>query len=261
MPRFTKQLIIGGVYVVIIAGIFFLYYQAHYAPSCHDGKQNGQEEGIDCGTIACGVACASPVQPVQVQSSQLIKTAAGDHDFVAQLYNPNTDYGVASGVYELTLNGQTSSHDFYMLPGQTKYVVLTSLKSLPDGTSAQPVIKDIQWEKVSGDPAVQFNFTNENYTTIGNQATYEATLTNSSNFDFDSVDIIAIVTASDGSVVATNTSVVQTFLSQESRYVKMTWPFPLPADARVQVQASTNVFNNDNFLKAHGAQEKFQQLY
>ena len=261
MSRVLKQLIIGGVYVVIIGVVVFWSYNSSYGPTCQDGVQNGREEGIDCGTIACGVACASPVQALEVQSVDLVKTPAGDHDLAIQLYNPNTNYGVAAGRYQLTIGGQVSSHNFYMLPGQTKDLVLTSLKGVTDGAMASVIVKDIQWQKVTGDTSVSLTSSNDKYTVSGNQSTFETTIFNNSDFDLDSVDVGVIVKDSYGAVVATNITTIQTVLSRSSRYLKVSWPFGLPADARVSVDIGTNIFNNTNFLKTHGNQEKFQQLF
>lgn len=261
MSRALKQLIVACVFFIIIGGISFGFYHTHYGPNCHDGIKNGQEEGIDCGTLACGVACPSPVQAVQVQSVNLVKTPAGDYDVAMQFYNPNTDYGVATGTYELTAGGVVSSHDFYMLSGQTKYIVLTSLKGLPDNASATVVIKSVQWQKVTGDASVSLTSSNEKYTVAGNQTTFEATILNGSDFDFDSIDVAMVASDNSGRVIATNMTNIQTLLSHTQRYVKVSWPFPLPADAHVSTEIDTNVFDNANFLKTHGTQEKFQQFF
>ena len=261
MSRVLKQIIIGGAHVVIVGVVVFWSYNSSYGPSCQAGVQNGREEGIDCGTIACGAACASPVQAIQVQSVQLVSTPAGDHDLAMQFYNPNTDYGVATGTYQLTIGTLVSTHGFYMLPGQTKDLVLTSLKGVADGVLANVVMKDIQWEKVTGDASVPLTSFNERYLVSGSQTTFESTILNNSDFDFDSVDISIIVSDSSGKVLATNTTSIQTLLSHTQRYVKVSWPFALPVDARVSVEVGTNVFDNANYIKTHGTQEKFQQLF
>src|SRR3989344_531641 len=261
MSRFAKQLIIALVYVLIIGGIGFLFFRSSYGPTCYDGIQNGKEEGVDCGTIACGSACASPIQALQVQSVQLVRTLAGDHDLAFQLYNPNTDYGVSAGTFELAVENQRSIHDFYMLPGQTKYIVLTSILGLTGNPSVEVSIKSVQWEKVSIDPNVRFTISNEHYNAGESQTIFEAMVTNDSDYDFESVDIQVSAADLSGRLLATNVTNVRTFLSKTSRYVKLTWPFVLPADARVSVQAATYVFDNDNFLKRNGTQERFQQYY
>ncbi len=261
MPRGLKQIIVVAVYGLIVVGIGFGFYHRQYAPSCFDNQQNGKEEGIDCGTLACGTACSAPIQPLQVQGFESVKNPSGDYDLVAQVYNPNIEYGVSNGVYSfddgkpysLVNNDQV----FYMLPGQTKHLVVPALTSEVKTVKIQRV----DWQKVISDPHVQLVSMNERYTPGSAQTAFETTIGNNSDFDFDAVDVVVIVKDTAGHIIATNTSLVKTLLSQTNRYVKFSWPFALPVDARVSVEIGTNVFDNANFIKTHGTQEKFQQLF
>jgi hypothetical protein len=261
MPRGLKQIIILTVYGLIVVGIGFGFYHRQYAPTCFDGKHNGQEEGIDCGTLACGIACSSPIQPVQVQSFESVKTPSGDYDLAIQLYNPNVEYGISSGIYSFDMGNPSdlvnNDQIFYMLPGQTKHLVVPALPSEVKAVKIQRV----DWQKVAGDSHVELISMNERYASGNNQTTFETTIGNNSDFDFDAVDVVVIVRDTSGHIIATNSSLVKTLLSQMNRYVKFSWPFALPVDARVSVEIGTNVFDNANFIKTHGTQEKFQQLF
>ena len=267
LSRTQKRFFIGSIYVLIIAVIAGGFYWSEYSPTCTDGIKNGQEEGVDCGTVACGQACVAPVQALVVQNIQLVKTPVGDFDMAALVYNPNVDYGTDAVGYDLVITDsagqevsrQTSS--FYILPGQTKYIIQTSLRNIPDGVSAQLQIKSVNWQKVATAQDIVFVITREATTPAPNQTTYQAVITNNTNFDFDTIDVSMVVTDSTGAIIATNRTNFQTFLSQTDRSIKVTWPFVLPADARIQTEVNTNVFNNANFLKRNGTQEKFQQYY
>ena len=268
MSRTLKQFLIGGIYVIIIAGVSYFYYSSEYGPTCFDSVRNGQEEGIDCGALACGVACRSPIQALKVQSVNIVKTPVGDHDVALKFYNPNTDYGIEIGTYDLVLAdnlgkevARTSGHQFYMLPGQTKYFVVTSIKNIPDGSTVKADIQSIKWAKVSGQPQINLTTTSDSFSVSGSQTTFETTVNNNSDFDFDVVDVAIAVYDRDGLLLATNMTKVQTLLSLTDRYVKLSWPFALPADAVVYIEVGTNVFNNSNFLKYNGTQEKFQQFF
>ncbi len=227
-----------------------------------DGIKNGQEEGVDCGTLACGKACESPIQTVSVQNVQLAQTTVGDYDAAIQIHNPNSEYGVLNGSLDLVMGDQILSRQFYMLPGQTKFVVLSALKNIPAGVTPMATVKSVEWEKVSAPQDNPFVISRESGPSFsGGQTMYEAIITNVSNFDFDNVDVVAVVTDGAGNLITTNTSNIQTFFSKSDRSVKMTWPFTVPSGAKVHVEASTNVFNNSNFIKTNGTQEKFQQYY
>jgi len=265
--RTAKRLIIISVYIFIVAVIAGGFYWNKYQPTCNDNIQNGKEEGVDCGTVACGKACVAPVQALVVQDVQLVKTPAGDFDIAALIYNPNVDYGTDVVGYDLVISDLAGkevfrqNNSFYILPGQTKYIVQTSLKGVSDGVLAKLDIKSVDWQKVTTAQDITFIITREATTFEVNQTIYQAVITNNTNFDFDTIDANMIVIDSSGAIIATNKTNFQTFLSQTDRSIKVTWPFVLPADVRIQTEVNTNVFNNANFLKRNGTQEKFQQYY
>lgn len=267
LSRTQKQLLIGGIYIFIVLVIAGGTLYGKYRPTCNDGKQNGKEEGVDCGTLACGKACEAPVQAIQVQNVQLAKTPAGDFDMAALVYNPNTNYGADRVNYDVVIRDTSStvvssqSYTSYISPGQTKYVVQTSLRNIPDGSTAVVVIKRVNWEKVATAPDINFLIIREAITPSVNQTTYQAVVSNQSNFDFDTMNVNVVAFDSLGTVIATNTTNFQTFLSRTERSFQVTWPFVLPAGARVSAEVNTNIFDNANFLKTNGTPTTVQQSF
>lgn len=277
LSRTSKQFLIGGIYILIALLIVGGVYFSKTRPTCVDGLKNGQEEGVDCGTLACGKACEAPVQALLIQHAQLIRTPADDYDLAFEVVNPNAEFGAGNVEYSWTFydgnspvphrEGNGGIGSFYILPGQTKYIVVTAVRfqsaMTPDDVPEikDVIIKSVTWEKVAGGQSNPLVVTRESLSSTAQSATYEAVVTNNSNFDFDTVDVGVVVRDAAGKLIATNTTNLQTLLSHTDRSVKMTWPFPIPADARVDIEAGTNVFNNANFLKTNGTQEKFQQYY
>ncbi len=267
LTRTSKQIFIGSVYIVVALVVVGGFYWNKYRPTCNDNVQNGKEEGVDCGTVACGKACSVPIQALVVENIKLVKTPTGDFDLAVLVYNPNYDYGTSAVNYDLIITDFASkeimrrSDSFYILPGQTKYVVKTSLSGIPDGALAQVKIKSVDWQRVTSAKDITFIVTREAITPETNQTIYQAVITNNTNFDFDTIDVNIVVTDSSGAIIATNITNFQTFISQTERSIKVVWPFSLPVGARVKIEVGTNVFNNANFLKRNGTQEKFQQYY
>lgn len=261
--RQKKQLIIGIIFALIVGGISYSIVDSLFLveATCFDEVQNGKEEGVDCGFLACGIACQEPVKPLEILSEKLFQIRPGDYDFVAHIYNPNTTYGGAGVSYILTTSAGTRSGNTYILPGQTKYLVLTSIRSQGVLTEADLDIQSVQWEKLNVPSGVNLINRRGNFTTDGSESAYEGVVFNDSNYDFDSVEISVILFDTSNAVVGVNRTELRTLLSKTERSFKVSWPFPFPGVARTEVQASTNLFENSNFIKSYGTQERFQEFY
>ena len=78
--RVQKQIVIGLIFILLIGGLgygfvdYFLLVEA----TCLDSVQNGIEEGVDCGLLACGVACEPAIVPLSIVSQKLIEVRPGD---------------------------------------------------------------------------------------------------------------------------------------------------------------------------------------
>lgn len=263
--RTQKQLIIGAIFVLIIGGAVyglvdrFLIIEA----TCFDGIQNGREEGLDCGSLACGTACQEPVQPLRISEEKLFRIAQGNYDFVAKIINPNTSYGASEIKYSVALAGVgTKTGSTYILPGQTKYVVLTSVRADREVSAAGLKINSVRWEKLNM-PSGEVNLVNRrgNFADSIADSSYEGVVFNDSNYDFDSVEAAVILFDTSNSVVGVNRTEIRTLLAKTERSFKVVWPFGQPSVARADVQVSTNLFENSNFIKSYGTQERFQEFY
>ena len=260
--RIQKQLIIGTVLILILGVMGYgIYTRLGTKATCTDGIKNGQEEGFDCGTLACGKACEPAIMPINIISSQFFQVGQGDYDFVAQLSNPNVFYGASRLEYSIdafNYHGAT-----YILPGQTKWLVLTSLKNFEEVGDIKLVINNAQWEKLDiPNNTVNFALRRKDYhpTQIGTEL--EAVLYNDSNFDFDKTDVVVILFDDTNNIVDVNKTDIRTFVSRSERGFIVTWPFSLSGNVvRQDVEASTNLFENYNYIKSYGSPEKFQKFY
>lgn len=264
MPRFVKQLVFGVVYIVVILVIGYgIYYWLHPQPTCFDKIQNQNEEGVDCGLV-CGNSCHI-IMPLEVLSVKLFKVAEGDYDILTEIRNPNPDYGSSKIDYDLVLMGQSDeelnrqNYSFYILPGQTKHMVLNLANNNLNITRAQIEVKNIEWDKLNlFDPQlISFPVKNKQF----NGVEFGAVVLNDSDFDFDTIDVAVILYDQNNNILGVNQSNINTLLSRTERYFKVLWPAPIEGVFRVDVEPSTNLLKNSNFLEKYGIQEKFQQYY
>ena len=260
--RTQKQLIIGLVFVLIFGGIGYGIYSSLITEvSCVDGLKNGVEEGVDCGILACGKACEPAIIPINIISSKFFKVGTGDYDFVAQISNPNTSYGASRVEYSIDAFNYRGAT--YILPGQTKWLVLTALKIPNETGDIKLVIDSAQWEKLDiPNNIVNFVVRRKDYRPTSKGSELEAILYNDSNFDFDKIDVAVILFDDTGSVVGVSKTDIRTFVSKSERGFKVAWPFALLGNStRQYIEALTNLFENSNFIKSYGSQEKFQKFY
>lgn len=278
--RSIRRLFVVIIFLAIL-GFGWWFFKRVNTPisTCTDRIQNGQEEGIDCGIIACGIECQPELGSPQVISKKLISArlaeASGvaragiqDYDFVAEIKNPHSDYGASEVTYELVLlngNGQELVRKeglFYILPEETKFLILPFLTTERNVSDIDFKIKSVIWQKVDLN-SVNLTIVRQNYTALsgGKSSFLEAVILNDSDFDFETVEVDVVLRNSKGTVIAVNRSVTNTLLAHTERGFKVVWPFPIAEKvAKVEIYPSTNLFENSNFIKRYGSGiEQFQQ--
>jgi len=275
--RTQKQILIGLIFVLLIGGIGygFVDYFFIVEPTCFDGIRNGVEEGVDCGLLACGVACEPAIAPLNIMSQKLIEVRPGDYDFVARINNPNSLFGASRVGYQLNLGALQKTGSFFILPGQTRFLVINGIKTDSVVSNASMTITDVSWEKVESFENINFSVQRKSYTVLNQNGVFsefEAVVLNKSDFDFDKVEVEVILFSTKGGrafgggdtfddIVAVNRTDIRTFLSRTERHFKVSWPFELPEITGQDVEVLTNVFENSNFIKKYGTQERFQKYY
>ena len=263
---------------IIIASIFFIVFlftglglkkAVTPTPSCTDKIMNGNEEGIDCGLYACGNYCEPNLDPPKVISIKLIKAGKGDYDFVADIENPHPKFGASEVAYKLTLfrsdNSELYSQErvFYILPGQTKHLVITHLTTENDVQKIDFKIESANWQQLNSLEGMNLIVKDKNYHNLSDNSgtALDAVILNDSDFDLGIVDIDVILYDSAGEIIAVSRSDIRTFLARTQRSFKVIWPFKISKSvSKIDIFASTNLFDNSNYIKAYGSMvQKFQQ--
>lgn len=250
MSRLLKQIIIATIFFIIVGLIVYSSFL------------KGVHEPV--------MTPAVSVKPPVIVSQKLLKISNFDYDFLAEIRNPNFDFGATGISYELELFGQNNELVLAknglvsLLPGQTRYEIISPLAVDQEIFAAKFKLIDASWERLKEFvPQNLFSVRNQEFKILpSGQGLVRATLSNDSNFDFDRVDIQIILFDENDEVLAVNRTDIRTFLAKTGRFFEVKWAVPFRSPiGRIEINAYTDIFKNENFIKEHGTQEKFQRFY
>ncbi|MFA6974181.1 MAG: FxLYD domain-containing protein [Parcubacteria group bacterium] len=267
-----KRLIIIGIYVLIFLLVIYGFYSKFKPqPSCFDGKQNQNEQGVDCGGV-CAQKCAIVAEKnLVVEQASFVASGVGNNfDLFAVVTNPNQTLGSSKFNYQFTVKNAagetmgTQSGSSFILPGETKYVVESNLSLRDVPVKVELSITNPEWVEANEFyEKPQLKVVNKNYAPISNGVGFsEATglLKNESSLSFATIKVEIILKNAQGEVVALNSTQMNTVQTGENRDFRVFWPNRFPGEvANMEVQSEVNVFASDAFVKKNFKPAKFQE--
>jgi hypothetical protein len=273
MKKAVKKRII--IILIFLFFVFFLFLSLYLyfkpQPSCFDGKQNQNEQGIDCGGI-CAQECDNvKAQPLIVEEFGIISSGLEKkYDFYARINNPNAVFGSKKFDYTVQFkdfNGEiitTRKGSDFILPREKKYIVIENVDSDSKPIKANLKINNSNWVKFNNyykKPDVEI--INKKYNEVSNGINFAEVyglLKNNSPYDFNSIKIKVILKDDKDKVVALNSTQMNTINSGEQRDFKLFWPHRFNGSvSNMEVQAEVDIFNSNAFIKKVFKSEKFQQ--
>ncbi len=269
--RTNKQIIIASVFILILFGFGFLVYSYLIKPelSCTDNIKNQGEEDVDCGG-PCPSCELVYIKGIEVLSVKVIPAKGSFYDLVAEIKNPNQNYGSGQVSYKFELyDSQDSliveySGLTYILPNQTKYLLKVRAESSKPVKQVKLSFGEVKWTKPEDYQTPQLGIQDKEYRLLSNEesgfAQVRAILVNKTGFDLDRVDIDILLFDSSNRLVAINTNEIRTFLSGQERDFLSTWFNPISGQVTsVEIEVETNIFDQDNYLSGSKDKEKFQE--
>jgi Mg-chelatase subunit ChlD len=229
--RQVTYFIVFMIIMVVVVGIplFALWYEA---PTCFDGKQNGGEQGQDCGGICERLCPALEIKPV-VQWQQVFELEPGLYSAVAYVQNPNLNAHARNTPYAFTFRDATNAiigkreGTVYVPPGKN-FAVFESNIILPKDAgqirTSFEFTSEPDWHRVGSTTPVTVS--SHQVDNLSDKPTITADLINSSLTDMGRVDATVIVYDTEGNAVGASKTYVDSILKQSKTRVVFTWPMP-----------------------------------
>lgn len=211
---------------------------------------------------------------LQVQWVEFLDGRNNTIDLVARIRNPNTEWGAEKIFYTFTLKDAANKDvkslkgTAYILPKQTSFVVIPRVNiSSSNIKDIHLDITGVRWRKFSNFIKLDLNVKDIILTNPTNDPEFKTQLSaliiNNSLFGLQDIKVIGVLFNQLKNPIAVNTGAIQTVLSGERRGVEMFWPYIISGSdfSNIEIEAYSNVFEHQNFVKQFGTTEIIEETY
>ena len=217
-------------------GFFIISPSLKDAPTCTDGRQNGDEVGVDCGG-SCIKACLFQVDEVSVLWTRSFRVVPGRYNAVAYLENHNKNLAVnkinyrfrfadANNIYIGKREGST------FVPPSGKFAIfepgIDIGNSIPIYTTFE-FTQTPDWTTVSQEKINQMQVLVSNITLVDQDTSpkLSATIKNNSFFLIPEMNVITILYDENRNAVSASSTYLSNMAGEEAREINFTWPEPI----------------------------------
>lgn len=222
---------------IAVFGFLIIYPRLTKAPTCNDGKQNGDELGVDCGG-SCVMACFSQVDDVSILWSRAFKVIPGRYNAVAYIVNHNKNTAAQKVNYRFRFADKNNIYigkregSTFIPPGGNFVVFEPGI----DIGNSIPVYSTFEftgrpnWLQVPENKISQLKIlvSRIELKDVDSFPKLSAVIKNNSLFTIPDVGVIAILYDANGNAVSTSRTYLNKLSPLQSADINFTWPEPLP---------------------------------
>lgn len=216
-------------FVLIISAIgYFFFYEE---PTCFDGKQNGEEQGVDCGGN-CSLICNSQATDPFVHWKRYFEVAPGTYNVIAYIENQNLDAGADNVQYSFKLFDRNNIFleerlgTIDIKPKQVTPIIENNLDTgkIDAARVSFEFTEPIRW--VKQEPLEQLvSIQKQELFEVGGYPRISASVLNNTLGTLDDLRFVAIVYDINSNVIATSNTIIPRLLKGETEDIIFTWPF------------------------------------
>lgn len=249
-----KQISYFLVFLAIFTiGVFILIFPyINKPPTCFDGKQNGDETGVDCGGD-CARVCTNEAYGLVVSWSRAFSVSGGTYNLAAFVENQNTEAGIYNINYEFNVYdddnvfiGRVSGSSF-ITPNTRNLIFEPSF----DAGNRVPARVDFRftnfpnWLRVdrSQRNAMSLDVQDIVFSNTFSYPRLEASVINNTLMDIRDIEVYAILYDSQDNVINTSKTFIQNLIKNSREKVYFTWPIPFKEQpSRIEILPQVNIF-------------------
>ena len=230
--------------VAVALPAYLIFYKA---PTCFDGKQNGDERGIDCGG-SCVSLCRSEYLAPNISWARVIEVKPGIYNALAYIENPNIDAGVDNISYSFKIK-DSNGVSVYERKGSTFIPPNKFFAIFEDGITIGEKIPTKVIFEFTSNPIWKNKGNNEaGLAVIKKSISHEesspridATLQNMTLQPIPRTEVIVIIYDEDGNALGFSRTFIDKFDKGESNDIVFTWPRQFSSNA-VKIEVIPRVY-------------------
>lgn len=225
-------------YALFVLALFVIFvgipaFKAFYVkPTCTDGIQNQNEQGVDCGG-SCAVICSTSFIPAKTLWTRADKTADGFYNLGAYIVNRNTDAAVTKAPYIFKVYDTEG-----ILIGERRgSVTIAPYRNVLAFEAAFPTGKKIpsrvtfEWLgelawKEAEDTGLGLVIRNRNFTQDSTGPRIDAEIVNSTLYRIDDIELYVIMYDEKGNTLGFSKTVIDEIPRGGMYPAAFTWAFP-----------------------------------
>ncbi len=243
--------------LIILVGLplLFLLYQS---PTCFDGKQNGDETGLDCGG-SCQLLCTAESLPLILKGDpRIIKTSENNYEIVVLVENPNPFGEIYRARYTIRLYDSSSSVPIRVLDGSTHVPKGITFSIFEGPITLEPGVvptkatfewnsEDLVWQKNDlKSPELVIN--NLKFSREDTTPRLDAVIKNVSLENVSNIDLAALVSNDAGNIFAASKTFVDSLPPGASVPIVFIWPAPF-GDRVVNTDIIIRILPDRSFVR------------
>lgn len=246
----------GVFWLFVFTFIYFANF--HQPPNCFDGRQNGDERGLDCGG-SCARICAFDVAAPSVQWARSFRVTEGQYNAVGYVQNTNRFAASPEVPYTLSLydaDGLIAQREgVTILPPDSVYPVFEARIQTNGRVPTQTFLEigESTYWVASESGRDQFTVQSRTLTGADARPRLEAQIYNNSLTEVNSVEVVATIFDARGNALTSSRTFIDDFAGRSSEVAVFTWPEPIaktmrscevPTDVLMAIDLSGSM-NND----------------
>ena len=236
--KFTYIAVVIFIVLLLAWGAYTTFFST--PPTCFDAKQNGNEQGIDCGG-SCSLICQNQAHQPSVAWARAFLTASSTYTAAAYIQNSNVGAGARSVAYSF----QLFDADNQLVVERDGTTDLPPLATIPlvepnISTGSRTVTHALFafsnlpiWVKVPQNAIPPVTVTSQQLSADGSRLSLM--LMNDTIHDVTNITVVGVLFDTNGTAVAASKSLVASLPHKSSQQVVFTWPLGTPGVVRAEI--------------------------